>query len=227
MIVTNAREARLAEAAGVDRLELLRNLETGGLSPSPRTVEAVRRATSLPVRVMVRRRADLDAGTPGALQALRRDVARFVDAGADGIVLGFARGGALDVDAMADVLGARPRIPATCHRAFEWTRGSAAAKRRQLASLPQIDRAMHSGGDGPWPARARRLARLQRALGGVTLVAGGGLTLAALRALAAAHLREVHFGVWVRHPQTAGGRLVDGRVASVCRAAHGPRPGGH
>ncbi|MGZ3499167.1 MAG: copper homeostasis protein CutC, partial [Vulcanimicrobiaceae bacterium] len=41
VIVTNAEEARLAAAAGADRLELVSAMDRGGLTPDLRTVEAV------------------------------------------------------------------------------------------------------------------------------------------------------------------------------------------
>ena len=63
VIARHAADAERAEAGGADRLEVLGSLEFGGLSPEPALVGQIRRATTLPIRVMLRLREGF--GTDG------------------------------------------------------------------------------------------------------------------------------------------------------------------
>lgn len=215
VVVDSIEDALAAEAGGADRLELVADLPADGLSPTRETVRHVRAATRLPLRVMLRHRRDLAAGTAEERARLREDATAFRDAGADGVVLGFVTDGALDVDAMAAVLERVPSFPATCHRAFEWSGSSGAALGHLARRLPQIDHVMTSGLPGDWTTRVARLDALQKTTP-LTVVPAGGIDnegLAALRAAVA--VREVHLGFWVRD-----GRALTGRVrADYVRAA--------
>ena len=54
VIVFNAHEAIQAEKGGATQLELVRDLELGGLTPSIQVVKEVVNAVEIPVHVMVR-----------------------------------------------------------------------------------------------------------------------------------------------------------------------------
>ena len=100
--VLGAHDAVPAEAGGADRLELVGDLDDGALSPEPREVAAVRARTNIHLRPVVRLRAGYSTDG-GELVRLRGLVAAYLDAGADGLVLGFLNGlGEVD----AEVIGA-------------------------------------------------------------------------------------------------------------------------
>ena len=81
VIALHAADAERAEAGGADRIELLGTMDDDGLSPEPRLVEKVRRATSIQIRPMVRLRAGFgtDGGEATRLKGL---IAGYLDAGA-------------------------------------------------------------------------------------------------------------------------------------------------
>ena len=85
-------DAREAARGGADRLEVVRNLEAGGLTPPDDLVRDIAAEVSLPLRVMVREN-DGYSTHPGERAALADAAARFADLGVDGIVIGFARDG--------------------------------------------------------------------------------------------------------------------------------------
>ena len=64
VIALQAADAERAEAGGADRIELVGTMADDGLSPEPALVGQVRRATSLPIRVMLR--------LPGRIRHRRR-----------------------------------------------------------------------------------------------------------------------------------------------------------
>jgi copper homeostasis protein len=54
VIVQTVDDARAAEDGGADRLEVVRAIDVGGLTPDLAVVAAIASATSLPLRVMLR-----------------------------------------------------------------------------------------------------------------------------------------------------------------------------
>ncbi|MGH3239722.1 MAG: copper homeostasis protein CutC, partial [Spirillospora sp.] len=57
IIALTADDARAAQDGGADRLEVVADMAADGLTPDPELVAAVRRATTLPIRVMLRANA--------------------------------------------------------------------------------------------------------------------------------------------------------------------------
>src|SRR5690554_3601538 len=91
VIALHAADAERAEEGGADRVELVGTMDDDGLSPEPREVDKVRRRTSILVRPMVRLRGGFttDGGEVVRLKGL---ISSYLDAGADGVVLGFLDG---------------------------------------------------------------------------------------------------------------------------------------
>ena len=85
VIALDAADARAAEEGGADRLEVAADLVADGLTPDPVVVRQIRRATSLPVRVLLRANVGLRT-TMHELDRLCRAADAFAAAGADGFV---------------------------------------------------------------------------------------------------------------------------------------------
>src|SRR5215218_5426095 len=92
VIVQTVDDALAAQDGGADRLELVRDLDVGGLTPSMALVDAIQDATQLPLRVMVRENGGFTVGD-GELRTLRAAVAALAGRNVDGLVMGFARDG--------------------------------------------------------------------------------------------------------------------------------------
>lgn len=194
VIALHAADAERAEAGGADRVELLGTMDHDGLSPEPRVVEKVRRATSIQVRPMVRLREGFrtDGGEVVRLKGL---VASYLDAGADGVVLGFLDGhNRVDVEVVSELAG-EAQWPWTFHRAvdhcLDLDRAWAA-----LVDLPGLDQVLTAGsargveqGLDELIRRAgadERVARL--------VMAGGGLRPEHVPWLVRAGVRAFHIG---------------------------------
>src|SRR5690348_6437342 len=127
VIVTSRAEAQAAERGGADRLELLRDLHAGGLSPSAGTVSDVVLGVSIPVRVMLRETADFSAGNRAGVAALAARANEFRGAGARAFVLGFVKDGLVDEDSLQRILHELPGCHVTFHRAIEGVRDAGSA----------------------------------------------------------------------------------------------------
>src|SRR5690606_8824679 len=119
VIALTADDARAAEDGGADRLEVVADMAADGLTPDPDVVEAVRKATTLPLRVMLRARAGFRT-TAFELDRLRRAAAGLADAGADGFVFGFLdSSGHIDTAATGKLAADTAPLPWTFHRAVD------------------------------------------------------------------------------------------------------------
>ena len=94
VIVQSVADAREAARGGADRLEIVREISIGGLTPPLSLVRAITGETSLPLRVMVRENAGFGA-TASELSSMRDAAAALAGIGVDGLVVGFATGSGL------------------------------------------------------------------------------------------------------------------------------------
>ena len=217
VIACNFQDAVAAERGGADRIELVRDLGRGGLTPVLDLAAAVVDAVRIPVRVMIREEEPFVVSGAAVAQALC-DAARAVGRlPVDGLVLGFLdSAGRVDETMLGRVLREAPDVRVTFHRAFEEVadpvEGFAA-----LSRWPQIDRVLVNGGSG---MTADRLATL-RALAtlaprGVRVLSAVGSDRDLLRAVYdVPELGEAHVGRAAREPETVEGPVSARRVRAL------------
>lgn len=194
VIALHAHDAERAEEGGADRLEIVGTMENDGLSPEPALVAQIRRATSLPIRVMVRLRDGFstDGAELARMQAL---TAGYRDVGADGLVLGFLNGYTeIDVEVVQEVI-ADVDCPWTFHRAIDSCLQTDGAW-RDLRYLPRLDQVLTAG--SPRGVEDGLDDLVQRAksdeFAQQVIMAGGGLQAEHVPWLANAGIRAFHIG---------------------------------
>jgi copper homeostasis protein len=213
VIVTSLHEAIEAEAGGADRLELVRDLAVGGLTPSLDTVGAVLDEVKIPVRVMLRSSASMSAGSPREVRALKADAKNLSRLPVNGLVFGFIAEKEIDLAAITELASAAPQCRITFHRAFDEL-ASPIESIEQLKETPQIDRILTIGGKGNWARRKARLLEWQRAAApSLKMLVGAGVRRSTLSDLAnTPEIEEIHVGRAARVPQTVSGQLRRARV---------------
>ncbi|MEN3339795.1 MAG: copper homeostasis protein [Acidobacteriota bacterium] len=174
---------------------------------------------------MVRENAGYELA-PGELPALRRAAAAFIDAGVDGLVIGFARSGALVLDDLQQLLDGLPPARVTFHRAFDSLQDPLGAI-PMLTTVSQIDRILTSGSEGTPKERCQRLsAYRQLAAGRIEIIAGGGVDEEALSLFAReACVRELHVGRAAREGKQADGPVSAARVRQLKELLSSQRSG--
>lgn len=116
--VLGPHDAAPAEAGGADRLEFVHLTDDGPMSPEPREVAAVRSRSPLHLRPLLRLRGGYSTDGGEAVR-LRGLVGSYLDAGADGLVLGFLNGlGEVDVEVIGTLLDGFD-VPWTFSRAVD------------------------------------------------------------------------------------------------------------
>jgi copper homeostasis protein len=198
VLVLHPADAERAEAGGAHRLEVASSL-ADGMSPEPALVGQVRRATSLPIRVMLRLRTGY--GTDGAEVArLKGLLSSYRAVGADGVVLGFLNAHTeVDTSVVAEIIRGHSDLRWTFHRAVDACISSNRAW-RDLRGLPGLDQVLTAGsargvseGLDDLVARARgdEFAR-------TVIMAGGGLLPEHVPWLVRAGIRAFHISAAAR-----------------------------
>lgn len=218
VIAETVEDAQEAEQGGAGRIELVRDLSHGGLTPPSSLVAAVVKAVRIPVRVMVRETESFEVTDAAELMLLHAVARQALHDGAAGLVLGFFRDGAIDLAAVREVLGPLT-APVTFHRAFDESDRPLDAL-ASLSAEARVDRVLTSGGAGDWTARRARLKALRHAAPShVTILPGAGLDDDALRDLVKDGFREAHVGRAARVPPALHGRVRASRVAELVAIA--------
>jgi copper homeostasis protein len=216
VIATSLSEAIEGQAGGADRLELVRELDQDGLTPSLDLVREIMSTVPLPVRVMVRENAGMAISSPRELALLQSQAAAFAKLPIDGLVLGWITAdGEVDIASLHAVLdGLDCRV--TFHRAIEHVSDPLQAI-RTLKHFPQIDRILTSGGSGLWRDRQASLLDLQAAAAPeIQILVAVGIAPDALAGVfEASAFQEVHVGRAVRQSQDVSGAVDRQMVAAL------------
>jgi copper homeostasis protein len=223
VIVSTVEDAVESARGGADRLEVVRDLSRGGLTPSIDLVRRIQAEVPLPLRVIVRESDGYSCDSGDERQALV-DAAGALDAlEVDGIVIGWIAVGQVDQETLEAVLNAGPSLRATFHRAFDELPDPVAGF-DVLQGYPQIDRVLTGAGTGPWTSRLATLERYARAAGnGLVVLPGGGIDAGALGVLArSGYVTEAHVGRAARKESTVDGRVSADAIRTLRRAAGWP-----
>ncbi len=199
VIVLGAGDAGGAEAGGADRLEVVADMDAGGLTPSVATFREIRTETDLPLRVMLR--ANDTFSTSGSeLSRLQGAANQLAAAGADGFVLGFlGPTGGVDIAATESLIGEFDGLPWTFHRAIDHALDYDAAW-ADVRDLPGLDTVLTAGSargvSSGLDELCRRVSDDRRA--SLLAMAGGGLRPDHVPWLARAGVGKFHVGSAVR-----------------------------
>jgi copper homeostasis protein len=220
VIVTSVAEAVEAERGEADRLELVRALEQGGLTPPVSLVEEVVASVRVPVRVMVRETDCMFVGDLSEKVRLQRAIDQFMRYPIDGVVLGFLRDGQIDERTLTELLPEKLQCRVTFHRAFDELKNPAAAI-EVLKRYPQIDRVLTRAGEGSWQDRRANLEEWQTLAGpGIQMLFAIGRDTSHLSELhQSERLYEVHVGRAARVPHVNSGVVRAEYVAALKRNA--------
>ncbi|MFG2559285.1 copper homeostasis protein CutC [Streptomyces sp. NPDC048496] len=195
VIALDAEDAVAARAGGADRLELVTDMASDGLTPSCATFAEIRAAVDIPLRVMLR---VADGFAAGDIDVLVRRARELRAEGADEFVLGF-----LDAAGRADLVAVERLVAEldgcrwTFHRAIDHATDRDTL-RKQLAGLPGLDAYLTAGSargvDDGIPTLLAEAAHKGQPGYEPQILVGGGLRLGHLPDLLAAGIDAVHIG---------------------------------
>jgi len=221
VIVCSVDDAVEAQKGGATRLEIVRDLEQGGLTPAFEMVQDIKNAVDLPLRVMVRESVGYQTHQADEIEKLCSAAQRFGALGVDGLVLGYLNDGVVDIGLTEQILRCAPDIKATFHHAFEGARDQLQAL-NSIKRLAQVDRILANGGSGALSRRIERLDKYVR-LGSpeLTIIAGGGIDMANIGQIAhQTSVTEFHVGRAARTGNQVAGPVNAKLVSNLIRRYH-------
>ncbi len=216
IIVTSREEAIEAEQGGADRLEVVRSLEKGGLTPLLESLESILPAVRIPVRVMLRETDSMTIANAEQLDRLTDMAHRIAQFPIEGLVIGYLESGRVDERALGQILSAAPGMAVTFHRAFEHLQVPLAAI-SVLKKFPQIDRILIRVRDDDAGINLAQAKQWQHfAAPNIRFILGIGLGRTLLPAIRNdADFCEVHVGRGAREPETTFGAVVREKIAGL------------
>lgn len=216
VIVTSLDDAIEAERGGATRLEVVRELDRGGLTPPLGLVHDILATVRIPIRVMVRESDDYAISGPQERDGLCRTGGELSAVGVEGLVLGFVRGRSADLETTMEVLAAAPGVPATFHHAFDDLADPIEAL-SALKTYGRIDHVLTRGGGGTLETRVAWLRTLARAAWPeIAVIVGGGVDASVIRALRReASVGAFHVGRAARVPASAAGCVSATKVRAL------------
>lgn len=224
VIACSVADAIEARRGGASRLEVVRELELGGLTPPLELVSAIKNAVDLPLRVMLRESDGYETNGHDEIEALCIAAEEFVRLGIDGVVIGFLKGGRIDIELTRRVLARAPDLRATFHHAFE-DAGDRMQALSDIKLLSQVDRILSSGAPGDLMQRAQQLDKYARAaLPEISLIAGGGIDNDAITLLKrTTDIREFHVGRAARSGFRTNGKVEAALVRKLVESTREPK----
>ena len=212
--VDNLPDLLAAVDNGADRIELCSALAIGGLTPSSGLITEAARA-GRPVHVLIRPcEGDFHYGERESA-IISDDIARALDLGAAGIVIGAGGPDGLDRQLLEQWIARARTVRAdasvTLHRVFDLCRDLSGALEQAIDV--GFDRVLTSGGSRRAADAVPTLARLHRQAGGrIIVMAGSGIDATNVEPILAAGITEVHASCGGPSPQ-------DGTLVSLGFAA--------
>lgn len=181
-----------AKDGGADRIELCRDLECGGLTPSDEAIAYCTRRLGLRTHVLVRPRAGNFCYSEFEQMEMIATIKRCKELGAAAVVLGLlTEDGKVDVEVTRRLVQLAAPMEVTFHRAFDEAQQDPQEALWAVAAA-RCDRLLTSGQRHSAPEGAEVLRQLVDVTG-VKILAGGGVTPQNVRRLVAASgVREVH-----------------------------------
>ncbi|MBZ5753877.1 MULTISPECIES: copper homeostasis protein CutC [Metabacillus] len=146
VIVLNDEDAKIAEAYGADRLELVTAIGEGGLTPSYGAIKRVVNSVKIPVMIMLRPHNYSFTYQKEEWDMIREDIRIIRELGAEGIVFGaLTEEKLVDFDILAMVLEEADSLSITFHRAIDESKPLEIY--RSLCESPhKINQVLTSGG---------------------------------------------------------------------------------
>ncbi|MBS4206731.1 copper homeostasis protein CutC [Bacillus sp. FJAT-50079] len=201
IIATTVQEAKVAEANGADRIELITGIAEGGLTPSYGLIKEVVNAVKLPVNVMIRPHSYSFSYSEEDINTMIEDIQIVRELGANGVVLGTLKEDrTIDVNSLEKLLPVAGNLDVTFHRAFDEVDDQEEAL-EIILRYPQINRILTSGGKANVTEAVDRIKNLVALTVDKPLhiLAGSGLTVDNVDDFVSeTGVVEIHFGSGVR-----------------------------
>lgn len=201
VVVYNIESALNAQQGGANRVELCDNPGGGGTTPSSGIIEVLREALDIDLFVMIRPREGDFCYSELEFKAMKRDIRRSKELGADGVVFGIlSPDGSIDTERCSVLVELARPLQVTCHRAFDMTRDPLEALDDCIEA--GFDRILTSGQQAQARDGISLIANLvDRSNGRISIMAGCGVNEETVgQIIQQAGVNEIHLSAETTRP---------------------------
>lgn len=201
IVVYNIESALSAQKGGADRIELCDNPGGGGTTPSSGTIRVLRQQLDISLFVMIRPREGDFHYSNLEYEAMKRDIERSKELGADGVVFGIlTKDGNIDIDRCRELVALARPLQVTCHRAFDMTKDP--YKALEACIEAKFDRVLTSGQEAQAHDGISLIANLiDKADGRISIMAGCGVNEDSVEDIVAqTGVHEIHLSATETRP---------------------------
>lgn len=218
IIATTVEDAKRIESAGAGRIELIRDLSQGGLTPEHGLIKEVVENVKIPVNVMIRPYANSFVYTSAELKAMKEDILKARQLKANGVVFGVLdETNAICEKSLVKLLEACDGLAVTFHRAIDEIADPVKGI-KVLAKYPQITTVLTSGGQGNILDNLATIKDMMEHAGQIQVLVGGGLTFENIeRIVAETGAPEFHFGTAIRDNSAAFGEINEKKLTALVK----------
>lgn len=212
VIALRPDDAYLAREAGAQRLELVRAIEVGGLTPPTALLAQMVRDSGLPVMTMIRPHARSFVYDAQDMTQVQASIQIARECGAAGIVFGsLTPARQIHSGQLEQVLDWAQGLSVTFHRAFDKTEDLLQAYQLLGRYRGRLTRVLSSGGAANAFAGRDTLAAMQRRFNGVQILVGAGVH--------AGNLRQLKDAIGASEYHSGGGAREQGRFQQALSVA--------
>lgn len=201
VVVYNIESALNAQKGGADRVELCDNPGGGGTTPSFGTIEVLRRELDISLFVMIRPREGDFCYSELEYEAMKKDIERSKELGADGVVFGIlTEEGSIDEERCKELVALAQPLQVTCHRAFDMTKDP--YKALEACIEAGFDRILTSGQQAQAHDGIALIGELvEKAAGRISIMAGCGVNENTVEdIISQAKVNEIHLAAGESRP---------------------------
>ncbi|MDA0986044.1 MAG: copper homeostasis protein CutC [Bacteroidetes bacterium] len=118
--VFNYKSAVLAEVGGADRIELSENYKVGGVTPSFKLIEKVKRKIKIPIFVLIRPRSGNFIYSDSEFKIMKEEILFCKKINIEGVVFGILKNkNKVDVERNSELVNIAKPLSTTFHKAFD------------------------------------------------------------------------------------------------------------
>lgn len=218
VIAISLTDAKAAQEAGADRIELVTGIAEGGLTPSYGMIEQVCGEVNIPVNVMIRPHSRSFHYDQDDVKTMIRDIQVCKKLGASGIVIGvLTEDCSINQETLNRLIDTSDGLDITFHRAFDEVQDPIRAL-DILMSYKEISRILTSGGKNKVTNAVQEIQSLiqQSAESHIEIMPGSGLTLGNFSEfIDQVNISEAHFGSGVRHQLSYSEFIDPNKIKSI------------
>lgn len=222
IIATTPEDARIIEACGADRIELISAFSEGGLTPSYGMIERVLQVVKIPVNVMIRPHSKSFAYTKEEIEVMKRDITVVKELGANGVVFGVLNeNGEICEKSIKELIELCSGLDITFHRAIDELADLVNGV-KVLSKYPQIKTVLTSGGKGSIAENTSIIKDMIKSSGHINVMLGGGLSFENVeQIIKETGALEYHFGTAVRFNKSVHGDIDKERLKELIKIVDG------